>query len=213
MTNALAGRWDSEFYEGYAVSIFVFFFTFYVTLIMLNIVIAIASESYVWAKENGPLIFRSLRIEFAAEVISVEEMFGISHNPISVSEEISNEQNVSLKKRQKFRFCNAASLIVFVFFCGSVYIAVMIYKIYSLEVDGYSSRDESFLRTAIATFIFCVFSMLFCFSFLIYAIIFASNNDIHHKDYLGLSKVCDFVTYEISLLGAKGIGFICYDQA
>jgi len=179
---------------------------------MLNIVIAIASESYVWAKENGPLIFRSLRIEFAAEVISVEEMCGISHNHVSISGEDSSEQNVSLKKRQKFRFRNAALLIVFVFLCGSVYIAVMIYKIYSLDVDGNSSRDESFLRNAIGTFIFCVFFMLFCFSFLIYAIIFASNTDIHRENYLGLSKVCDFVTYEISLVGAKGIGFICYDQ-
>ena len=104
-------------------------------------------------------------------------------------------------------------LIVFIFLCGSIYVVAVIYKIYCLEVDGYSSRDESFLRYAIGTFIFCVLFMLFCFSFLIYAIIFASKIDIHREGSLGLSKICDSVTYEISLVGAKGIGFICYDQA
>ena len=41
---------------------------------MLNILIAIASDSYAQAKENGPIIFRLERLLFTAEMSSVELM-------------------------------------------------------------------------------------------------------------------------------------------
>ena len=46
--------------------------TFVLTIIMLNMLIAIASDSYADAKEMGPKLFRILRMSYCAEVNMIE---------------------------------------------------------------------------------------------------------------------------------------------
>ena len=41
---------------------------------MLNLLIAIASDSYAWAKDHGPSIYRLERLSFTAELSSIERM-------------------------------------------------------------------------------------------------------------------------------------------
>jgi len=207
------GRWNSSYYNGYAIYIFLFIFSFYVTLIMLNIVIAIASESYVWAKENGPLIFRALRIEFLAEVISVEEMFGVENNSmVKCTSCISKEQGNSYRNGQTSGLRRTASLIILVFLGFLTYATVTIYMLYSLDVDGQNSRDALFLLSAVGSLIGCVVCMLVCFSYLAYAALFPTNIFQKRKDSLGLLNVLDHITYAITQLGTKVIGFLCNDN-
>ena len=49
-------------------------FTFVITTIMLNMMIAIASDSYVDAKEKGPKLFRVLRLNYCVEVNQIERV-------------------------------------------------------------------------------------------------------------------------------------------
>jgi len=206
-----AGRWSSDYYNGYAIYIFLFLFSFYVTLIMLNIVIAIASESYVWAKENGPLIFRALRVEFLAEVISVEEMFCVEHN--SMIKCTSQKQDISYRIGQISGLRRTASLIILVFLGFLTYATVTIYMLYSLDVGGQNSRDASFLTTAVVSLIGCVVCTLICFSYLVYAALFSTNIFQKRKDSLGLlNNILDHITYAITQLGTKVIGFLCSDN-
>ena len=48
-------------------------FTFFVTIIMMNILIAIACDSYAEAKEQGPHIFRVERIGMCAEISNIQK--------------------------------------------------------------------------------------------------------------------------------------------
>ena len=72
----LLGDWDLDsqgLNDPHVYPIFVMF-TFIVTTIMLNMMIAIASDSYVDAKEKGPKLFRILRLNYCVEVNLIERV-------------------------------------------------------------------------------------------------------------------------------------------
>ena len=72
----LLGDWDvagQGLNDARVYPIFVMF-TFVLTIIMLNMLIAIASDSYADAKELGPKLFRILRLSYCAEVNMIERV-------------------------------------------------------------------------------------------------------------------------------------------
>ena len=72
----LLGDWDLDsqgLNDPPVYPIFVMF-TFIITTIMLNMMIAIASDSYADAKEKGPKLFRILRLNYCVEVNQIERV-------------------------------------------------------------------------------------------------------------------------------------------
>ena len=71
----LLGDWDlnNGLFDSSVYPLFVMF-TFSITIIMLNMMIAIASDSYADAKQKGPKLFRVLRLNYCAEVIMIERV-------------------------------------------------------------------------------------------------------------------------------------------
>ena len=71
----LLGDWDlnNGLFDSSVYPLFVMF-TFLITIIMLNMLIAIASDSYADAKQKGPKLFRILRLNYCAEVIKIERI-------------------------------------------------------------------------------------------------------------------------------------------
>uniref|UniRef100_A0A7S2NVJ0 Ion transport domain-containing protein n=1 Tax=Leptocylindrus danicus TaxID=163516 RepID=A0A7S2NVJ0_9STRA len=72
----LLGDWDVEGQRLEDPDVYPIFvmFTFVLTIIMLNMLIAIASDSYADAKEMGPKLFRILRLSYCAEVNMIERV-------------------------------------------------------------------------------------------------------------------------------------------
>eukprot|EP00816_Leptocylindrus_hargravesii_P005742 CAMPEP_0196805488 /NCGR_PEP_ID=MMETSP1362-20130617/5268_1 /TAXON_ID=163516 /ORGANISM="Leptocylindrus danicus, Strain CCMP1856" /LENGTH=210 /DNA_ID=CAMNT_0042178443 /DNA_START=130 /DNA_END=762 /DNA_ORIENTATION=+ len=72
----MLGDWDmaeQALDDRHVYPIFVMF-TFLISIIMLNMLIAIASDSYADAKEKGPKFFRILRLRYCAEVDMIERV-------------------------------------------------------------------------------------------------------------------------------------------
>uniref|UniRef100_A0A7S2K8T3 Ion transport domain-containing protein n=1 Tax=Leptocylindrus danicus TaxID=163516 RepID=A0A7S2K8T3_9STRA len=69
----MLGDWDLDrgFSDGGVYPVFVLF-TFFITIIMTNMLIAIASGSYENAKQKGPGLFRIMRIHYCSEVSLLE---------------------------------------------------------------------------------------------------------------------------------------------
>jgi len=70
----MIGDWDVDIFRQSDNYIVFVLFTFFVSLIMLNILIAIASDSYATAKLEGPVIYRLERIYVTAELSAIEGM-------------------------------------------------------------------------------------------------------------------------------------------
>ena len=70
----LLGDWDAQGSDDPDIYLIFVMFTFIVTIIMLNMMIAIASDSYVNAKEKGPKLFRILRLNYCVEVNLIERV-------------------------------------------------------------------------------------------------------------------------------------------
>ena len=68
------GDWDTDIgiSESQVFPIFVVF-TCCITIIMLNMLIAIASDSYADAKLKGPGLFRTMRLNYCAEAFFLEQ--------------------------------------------------------------------------------------------------------------------------------------------
>ena len=80
------GNWDLE--EGLpddSVYIIFILLTFVITIIMLNMLIAIASDSYVDSSRMGPGLFRIMRLNYCAEVLMLEKAMCGGIRPIAVA--------------------------------------------------------------------------------------------------------------------------------
>ena len=168
---------------------------------MLNILIAIASDSFASANTKGPLIYRVLRIEFLAEAISIEDLF-------CYDEAYGDE-----RKKIRWRY-NVMLFFVLIAGVGScVYSCSIIWRMADFEVEWEAgskplepNKNASCLYVAIGSLIFCVvFSIV---TFFVVAFSARKWTIDQSKEHSVFYKFIDYIICLVVNFGRRMVGFI-----
>mmetsp|Transcript_13166 Transcript_13166/g.15480 ORF Transcript_13166/g.15480 Transcript_13166/m.15480 type:complete len:420 (+) Transcript_13166:150-1409(+) len=116
----LLGNFDlGEFKTDLSMSLFIFF-TVVVVIVLLNVLIAIISDSYDRCAHNSKALFGRSRILLVAEIVSFQGLF-MNSNEDSACCGVKNLGLIRCK-RQGFTFICLAALVVAVWIFGEIYL-------------------------------------------------------------------------------------------